>query len=398
LAHSAVDLATDRDLLAFLAIRCGIWVFTAFALLWAPLHDELATPRFRVHDGLTDRVFGTFAQWDSGWYLHIADAGYDSREATAFFPFYPVVVAAARNVTQSTIVAAVLVSLAAGAVAVHVLKRIGAEALDHIGQRDAILLLALFPIGYVFTAPYSDALFLAFASSSFLAAQRRHSLLAGVFGCLAVATRLIGLALVPALIILLWPRPWTRPAAARLAPILLVPLGLAAYAMYLESRFDNPIVFLDALGGPEWNHGVAVAGPLSGMSRGAEEAWHSSVAIGSNLASAPGAAGYAQVDVWNVTHFALLVAAIALTYVAWRRFGSAFGIYSTGVLLIALSAPAGLIPLNGLPRYLLTDFPLFFALAFVVRHRPLSRVAVLALFAATSVVVALAFSSGIWIA
>jgi uncharacterized membrane protein (DUF4010 family) len=153
------------------------------------------------------------------------------------------------------------------------------------------------------------------------------------------------------------------------------------------------------LGGSNWNHGAAGAGPLSGVWRGTEEAWHSARHIGSTLFSTQNAPeGYTQVDIWNVTHFALLIAAIGLTYIAWRRFGSAFGIYSTGVLLIALSAPARLIPLNGLPRYLLTDFPLFLALAFVVRQRPLLRLAVLVVFAATSVVVALAFSSGIWIA
>ena len=121
-------------------------------MLWAPLRGPEAIPPFRAYNGLTDLLFGTFAQWDSVWFIHIADFGYDSKEITAFFPVYPLVVAGVSIVTRSTIVAGVLVSLAAGAIAVLVLKRIAGHVLSRNGQRDTILLVALFPIGYVFSA------------------------------------------------------------------------------------------------------------------------------------------------------------------------------------------------------------------------------------------------------
>ena len=402
LSQAAVALATDRDLLTFLTIRVGIWVLVALTLLWAPLRSVEAIPPFRAYNGLTDLLFGAFAQWDSVWFIHIADFGYDSREITAFFPLYPLLVAGVGIVTRSTIVAGVLVSLAAGAAAVLVLKRIAGFVLSRKAQRDTILLLALFPIAYVFTALYSDALFLALASGSFLAAQRRRAVPAGVLGALAVGTRIMGLALIPALIALLWPARWSSREAARLAPVLLLPLALGAYALYLEDRFGAATVFLDAQASESWNRDLSVLGPLSGIWQGGSEAWHGSLQIVLHLPRSQNSpSGYDQLDVWalwNVVHFALLVVAVALTWIAWRRLGPAFGLYSAGALVIALSAPAEFVPLVSFPRFLLSDFPLFLALAGLLENRPRARAAVLLLFAVTSAVAAVAFSRKIWVA
>jgi hypothetical protein len=400
--RAAIALVTDRDLLTFVAIRVGIWILVAFTLLWAPLRSEETIPSFRAYNGLTDLLFNTFAQWDSVWFVHLADFGYDSREITAFFPLYPLVVAGVAAVTGSTIVAGVLVSLAAACAAVLVLKRLAGTILSREGQRDTILLLALFPIGYVFTAIYSDALFLALASGSFLAAQRGRALTAGVLGGLAVATRIMGLALIPALIILLWPARWTLREAARLAAVLLLPVALGAYALYLEHRFGDATVFLDAQAGEAWNRDLSAAGPLSGLWEGASQAWHGSIEIVRHLPRSQNyPTGYENPDIWalwNVVHFAVLVLAVALTWVAWKRLGPAFGVYSVAVLAISLSAPADFVPLVSLPRFLLSDFPLLLALAGLLESRPRVRAAVLLLFAVTGAAAAVAFSREIWVA
>ena len=69
-------------------------------------------------------------------------------------------------------------------------------------------------------------------------------------------------------------------------------------------------------------------------------------------------------------HFAVLVLAVALTWVAWKRLGPAFGVYSVAVLAISLSAPADFVPLVSLPRFLLSDFPLLLALAGLLEPAP----------------------------
>jgi hypothetical protein len=105
-----------------------------------------------------------------------------------------------------------------------------------------------------------------------------------------------------------------------------------------------------------------------------------------------------RVAVWNLSHLALLGAAGWLTWVAWRRLGAAFGLYSAATLAIALSAPAEGFPLVSLPRLLLGDFPLFLALAAVTLERPRAREATLWGFAALAALAATAFARGIWVA
>ena len=93
--------------------------------------------------------------------------------------------------------------MAAAGLAATAIFRIAQRLVGEAVASDSVLLLALFPAAFVFTAVYSDGLFLALASWSLLAALRRRAVLASVLGGLAVATRPTGLALLPALLVLL---------------------------------------------------------------------------------------------------------------------------------------------------------------------------------------------------
>jgi hypothetical protein len=94
----------------------------------------------------------------------------------------------------------------------------------------------------------------------------------------------------------------------------------------------------------------------------------------------------------------VLAGALWLTWVAWRRLGVAFGLYSAATLAVVLSVPAEGFPLVSLPRFLLADFPIFLALAAVTLDRPRAREVTLCAFAALGAVAAAAFARGIWIA
>ena len=383
------------DARMLLAIRVAYWLGTALTLLWAPLAAAERIPPFRAYDGLTDLVFGTFAQWDSVWFLHIAEFGYDDRKVSAFFPLYPLIVHGVGLATRSTLVAGVLVSLVGAAVAAVLLRRIAGP----VGGRDAVLLLALFPTAYVFTAVYSEGLFLALATGSFLAGLRGRSVTAGLLGGLAAATRVVGLALLPALLILLWRRERSWRAVA---PVALVPAGLGAYMLYLEQHFGDALAFAHAQGGTDWNRETPALGPLAGLWDATSAAWHGALELLLHLPRSQNyPAGYSSADMWatwNVVQFALLVAAIWLTLVAWRRLGAAYGAYSAGVLAIVLAAPAQLSPLVSFPRFLLADFPLFIALAALLEGRPRWRTPVLFLLAAAGAAAAVAFSRKVWVA
>lgn len=395
-------LAREHAARTLVVIRAGVWVATAFTLLWAPLHGARAIPPFRAYESVTDLLFGTFAQWDSVWFIHIADHGYDSKQIAAFFPLYPLLVHGLAEIVRSTIVAGVLISLAAGAVAAAVLVRIARPLLGERAASDVALFVALYPIAYVFTAIYSDGLFLALAVGAFLAAQQRRPLLAGVLGGLACGTRVVGLALLPGLVVLLWPRRRAVGECAGLAPLLLLPAAVGGYALYLKHRFGDSLAFVHAQGGVDWNRHVPPSGPFQGFWDAASAAWHGAAELIRHLPRSQsyphGFATNDQWAAWNVLQFVLLLVAIWLTVEAWRRLGPAFGLYSAATILIFLSSPAKFVPLVSEPRFLLSDFPLFLVLARLTAGRARARQAVIIGFAVVGGFAAVGFARKTWIA
>jgi hypothetical protein len=350
------------------AIRLAYLVGAALALLWAPG----AAPAFG------HLFLGVFAQWDAGWFLRISEHGYDTKQSAAFFPLYPLCVRALAFVLRSHLAAGVLISLVAAALAAGLLRRLS-------GVRDASLLLALYPIAYVFTSVYSDGLFLLFAIASFHAAVRGRSVAAGVLGGLAVATRLLGLALLPALLVLLWKR-----GRVAVAPLLLLPAALGAYMLYLHEHFHDWLAFSHAEG-VFWLRHTPALGPLQGLWDAAHSAEEGLAQLVLHLPADGRYGKPEQFAIQNLIQFALLVAAAWLTWLAWRRLGAAYGLYSLATLVIVLTSPAAVVPLVSLPRFLLADFPLFIVLA------PYRRQLV-PVFAAIGAVAAVAFSRGVWVA
>jgi len=320
-------------------------------------------------------------------------------QAAALFPLYPALVHGLAWVTGSILVAGILISLVSAAIAASVLAELARPLLGERGARDVVLFLAFYPVSFVFCAVYSEGLFLALAAGAFLAAQRGRAVLAGVLGGLATGTRLIGLALLPALALLLAQNSGDRRAgsrrelALRLAPLLLLPAAVGVYAFHLDRELGDPWAFSSAQ--TAWDRTLSPLGPLGGLVDSVQAAGRGARV----LASLPYEPGHEhRVALWNVTHLALLGAVVWLTWVAWRRLGPAHGSYAVASLAIVLSAPVEGFPLVSLPRFVLGDFPLFLALASVTAGRPRARDALLWAFAALGAAAAIGFSRGIWIA
>jgi hypothetical protein len=383
-----------RPFLAFVGIRLAFLLGTAATFLWAPRAGEVAAAH--GWDPLTDLVFETFEQWDARWFLHIARDGYNATSA-AFFPLYPALLAA----LGSSLVLGTLLSLVAAGIGAWCVAEIARPILGDEGARDSVLVLALFPTAFVFTALYSDGLFLACAAASFLAAQRGRPVLAGVAGGLAVGTRLLGLALLPALVLLLWPK--RARDAWRLAPLLLLPAAVGIYAIYLDHHLGDPWAFSKAQASPGWDREVGTLGPLTGLWMAIQAGGHGGLEILRHLPRSAdvGAEGYSPTDriaFWNAVHLVLLVPVAWLTWLAWKRLGAAFGLYGLATLVVILTAPSKGFPLVSLPRFLLADFPVLIALAALIQGRPSLRTGVLVGLGALSAAAGVAFSRGIWIA
>jgi hypothetical protein len=79
----------------------------------------------------------------------------------------------------------------------------------------------------------------------------------------------------------------------------------------------------------------------------------------------------------NLENLAFIILFIALTVIAWRRFGAPYGLFAALSLAIPLSVPSERWPLLSLPRFGLTIFPFFLALA-ALGGRPRVHTAIVA--------------------
>jgi hypothetical protein len=367
-------------------------VLTALTVLRVPETGN-GIPAFSAWDRRTSVFFDVFEHWDADYFLRIARNGYDDRMA-AFMPAYPALVHAGTWITRNGVVAAVVISLAAATAGAYFVARIANGLAGDLVARDSVLLLALWPASFVFTAPYSEGLFLAASAGAVLFCMRDRYWIAGLLAALAVDTRILGLALVPALVIIAWPRV-RRHGPLDLIPLIALPLAaLVAMAAYFDHALGDSLAFLHAQ--KLWGRHTGTLGPLSGFSRSATAAYHG---IGT-LWGIPGDPSISVRTSSDVLDFVLLVGAILLTIVVFRRLGTALGVYSAGLLVIATAAPVtdGGEVLQSMPRFLLVDFPLFIAGASLLPDAPARRGPVYGCLTALAAIACIAFSRKLWVA
>ncbi len=352
----------------FLWTRAAIWAAALFALfVFVPNRHPRAA---RWDDPSLTHDLGAFtdvwARWDSVWFLRIAEHGYSaaSGAASAFYPLYPGAVAAlGRVLFGHYVLAGILVSLAATFASFLLLHRIAEERLGADGARRAVLYLALFPFALFLQAVYSESLYLLLALAAFLLAERRRFLLAGAVAGLAMLTRPAGVALLPALAVLAWRE---RNRGRALAGLAVAPVLFAAYPLYLWVAESDPWGFVHAQ--RLWSRHLSPAGPLGGIWDGLRAGWAGieQLASGSHTHvywTAVRDTDPMRAATLNLECLAFLVLFIALTVIAWHRFGAPYGLFAAISLAIPLSVPSERWPLLSLPRFGLTVFPFFLALA-----------------------------------
>jgi hypothetical protein len=366
----------------FLWTRAAIWAAALFSLfVFVPNRH----PRAGVWDdpSLTHDL-GAFtdvwARWDSVWFLRIAEHGYDSASgaAAAFYPLYPAAVSLlGRALFGHYVLAGILVSLAAAFGAFLLLHRVAEERLGADGARRAVLYLAVFPFAFFLQAVYSESLYLLLTLAAFVLAERRRFLAAGAVTGLALLTRPTAAALLPALALLAWRE---RERLWALLSLAVAPLLFAAYPLYLWSAEGDPWAFLHAQ--RLWSRHLSPAGPLGGIWDGLRAGW----AGVEQLASGSHTHVYwtpvrdsdpIRVATLNLEMLAFLVLFVVLTVIAWRRFGAPYGLFAAISLAIPLSVPSERWPLLSMPRFGLTIFPLFLALA-AIGGRPRAHTAIVA--------------------
>jgi len=289
-----------------------------------------------------------FKVWDGYWYLHIVDHGYPASIArpapftaggVAFFPGFPALTRALMRVTglPSAIAAAVVV-FAAGLVAVVALALLVRQLYDERVALRAVALFCFFPGAYTLSLLYSEGLMVTAVIVCFLALYNRRWVVAGLAGALASFSRPTGVAIVVACAWETVRAVRTRRDWASLWATFLVPLGAAAYLVYL------------------WRH----TGEIGVYFRVQREAWFDELSIGSGLWDTVvhlfDGNGLSQ----RLILFAGLVfIAGAGVVLARSRLPVSMKLYVPAVLVL----PVLLASVGARPRYVFVAFPLLIALA-----------------------------------
>ena len=324
-------------------------------------------------DGLADALLTPLVRWDAVWYLAIAQDGYEPQDVAgnpgvkpAFWPLYPLLVRAV-SVTgdpAAAIVAAHVISLVAFAVALVLLHRLVTIELGARYARPVVLLLALSPFAYFFSAPYTESLFLALSVGCLLAARSERWALAAALGALASLTRNTGVVLLLPLAILylngpgrqLWPVQ-RRPRADALWLCLLA-AGPVLFTIYLQLATGQALAWNDAqsaFGRPHLELPVTAV-------------WRGLGAAGDGLGALGGDTLYAA---QNIVHLAFLAFGVVALVGVWRRLPVAYTAYAAVALLIPLLAPAAGEPLRSIGRFELVLFPLWMWLGWAAARRRL---------------------------
>ena len=358
----------------YLWSRAAIWVAAIFAFFFFEPNRHPDAARWdsaRLHDlGYFTDIWG---RWDSDFFLRIAQNGYGDASA-AFHPLYPALIAGlGRLFFGHYLLAGLVISLLCCLGSFVLLHHLAEERLGPDGAQRSVLYLAVFPMALFLQAVYSESLFLLLVLAAFALAERNRFAGAGLVAGLAILTRAAGLALLPALALLAWRH---RERLRSLAGIALAVPVAAIYPLVLWQQVGDPWAFSDAQ--DRWHRHLSRAGPLGGIWDGLVAGWRGLeqfvVGHGTNVPGANPMHAAAE----NVQALAFLALFLALTVVAWRRFGAPYGLFAAVSLAIPLAYPSARWPLLSLPRFGLVIFPFFLALAAVTAGKPRLHTAVVA--------------------
>ncbi|MFZ4518476.1 MAG: hypothetical protein ACOYOP_08805 [Microthrixaceae bacterium] len=391
------EIATAADRSGSLPLRSWRFPLATWASVWALLVVTQFVGR-STNDQSTQFVWSRFFDgwnaFDGPEYLSIAARGYTYRQLV-WFPVYPHLIRVVALVLHNRLLAGVLISTIAGAIAACLAWTwLGHRCPNPRAHRAAFLGILLYPYGwYLYGVVYSDALFLALVLGAFVLIDRDRLLAAGLVGAVATATRPTGIAIILALFVAgLVRRQVIEPGAGptwaidlelplrfrreRWRPRDLAPLlsavGLLAYMTYLWVDWGSPVRYItvqELYHDADWRTLMKMeyfaqwSGPFDGR----------------YLASATAQA-------------VLVVLALLCTTAVGRRYGWGAGVL-TGSIAVIPALTVGVFIGSG--RYLMAAFPFAaFVGEWVGRRPPLVRGLAVAIAVGVLMVMSFGYSRG----
>ncbi len=239
--------------LSFLAWR--LWIFlVAFISIYLIPQFGARFPYYNeslISTDLPYWVWG-FANFDGVHYLTIAQHGYIAQYTQAFFPLYPLLINLF-TVGQNYLLTGLFISnLFLFLFLYFTYQLFKLDYNDKISFWSVILILA-FPTAFYLGSLYTESLFLFLCALTFYLIRKKRFLLAGLTVSFATASRIFGVILIPVLILEIYLAIKNKEIHKNfntlikvIISLLISPLGLIAYMVYLQINFNDPLYFLNA--------------------------------------------------------------------------------------------------------------------------------------------------------
>ena len=366
---------TDRRAaLRVAAGALGFRLLSAVLALFINVAFPLDAPRQMTVYSTPSPLWDTFARFDSGWYEGIARDGYayaeGGRSNIAYFPVYPMLM---RHVGRlfgrhhaAFYLGGLVVSWTSFVLAMVALYYLARLDLPRRQAERAVLLTATFPFAFFFGVIYSESTFLLFTVLAFYLFRARRWAPAGVAASIAIATRVTGVLMWPALAWTAWKSAEPTPRDRGLAGVglALSLVGFVSYCGYVYSVSGNPFEWAATL--QRWNYQVGGA------------PWTAPLSLVGRLLTHPYVFVAAErVGLYDVLYGVTGILFLAAVPFVWRRLGAAYGLFMLANLLLPLSSGV----FEGVGRYCSVLFPCFIWLA-SIRSRLLATtlIVVFALF------------------
>lgn len=299
-----------------------------------------------------------WANFDGIHYLNIAQFGYTNQ--ARFFPLFPLILKSA----LFSLTASILLVTTIFFIALHFLKNlIELDFPNQIASKTTFNIL-LFPTSFFFISLYSEGLFLLLAVLSFYFARRRMWVLSIIFATFLTATRFVGIAILPALLYEFFTSEESLRATIRggfnqykkLILFLFAPLGLILYSVFNYYKWGNFLYFIQAQGELGNNRSVnsIVFFPQTVFR-------YINIFLNVSIISYEWWIAFLELSLFLFT--------LLLIYIVWKKkIRTSYLIFTLVNFAIIISTGT----FSGLPRYILTLFPIFIALALI--ENKISRV------------------------
>ena len=290
-----------------------------------------------------------WGQWDSSWYLSIAEYGYKpgllegALANYGFFPLYPYLARWVGWTVGSAYIGGLIVSNAAFLVACVFLYRLVAIDDDSGTARRTVIYVFASPAGFLFSAMLTESLYLALVVMCFYFARTRRWWAVGVLGFLLALSRGPGVwAAIPLLWIYLQQRRFSlREVRPDVLWFALLPAGVAVFMGVNEAVTGDALSFL-RIQVTGWGHHLQ--NPISAL-------WQA--------VSDPSV--FVRFNAW------FMVGVVVLTVAFLRRFGVAYALFVLISVLMPLSYG---VPWGAMVRYTVVIFPFYIAAARATASRP----------------------------